>query len=48
MRIYQISAGKPGRGNACRLLEIAKRNLLRREAGLPLISIPKELRLGKG
>ena len=38
----------PGRGfcggNARHLLEIARRNEIRRESALPLLSIPKELR----
>ena len=41
------SVCRPSAGTAHRLLEIARRNEIRQGAGLPLLSIPRELRLMK-
>jgi hypothetical protein len=41
----EVPAQMFGAANAKRLLEIARRNNLRNEAGLPLLSVSKEIRL---
>ena len=43
----EVAAQMFSAANAKRLLEITRRNRLRKEAGLPLLSIPKEIRLMK-
>jgi hypothetical protein len=42
-----VAAQSFSAANAKRLLEIARRNSLRKEAGLPLLSVSKEIRLMK-